>query len=299
MATGKRYYWIKLKDNFFDDDGPADFLMSQPDGANYVVLYQMLCLKTINTNGRLSNQIGEVIIPYDIEKIRRTCKYFSADTIRIALNLYKALNLIYEDVNGTLVIAEYGTLVGSETDAAARMRNSRTVRNAALPAAVTDGEHCANNVTTEIRDKEIKSLEIRDKEIKRTEDLTVSDETVCCTSDVQRVIDSWNSLGLQTIKKIVPGSDRDKWLKKRIRDYSIDDVLDAIEKVRQSSFLMGDNKNGWQATFDWFIRPNNFPKVLSGNYDNRPAPAQQTKAAAELDGSYHMMEKWRQKHDTG
>lgn len=138
-----------------------------------------------------------------------------------------------------------------------------------------------------------------DSGLEKDKNLTVSDETVCCTSDVQRVIDAWNSLGLQTIKKIVPGSDRDKWLKKRIRDYGIDDVLDAIEKVRQSSFLMGNNKNGWQATFDWFIRPNNFPKVLSGNYDNRPAPAQQTKAAAELDGSYHMMEKWRQKHDTG
>ena len=50
MATGKRYYWIKLKDSFMSSD-EIDYLMSQPDGANYVVLYQMLCLKTINTNG--------------------------------------------------------------------------------------------------------------------------------------------------------------------------------------------------------------------------------------------------------
>ncbi len=38
----------------------VDFLMSQPDGANYVVLYQMLCLKTINTGGRLTFQIGDM-----------------------------------------------------------------------------------------------------------------------------------------------------------------------------------------------------------------------------------------------
>lgn len=164
MATEKRYYWIKLKDTFFADDGPADFMMSQPNGANYVVLYQMLCLKTINTDGRLSNQIGEVIIPYDIEKIRRTCKYFSTDTVRIALNLYKALGLIYEDVNGTLVISEHSTLVGSETGAAARMRNSRAARNNALPQAVTGGEQNANIVTPEIRDKEIKRSDIRDTE---------------------------------------------------------------------------------------------------------------------------------------
>ena len=50
MATGKRYYWIKLKESFMTSD-VVDFLMSQKDGANYVVLYQMLCLKTINTDG--------------------------------------------------------------------------------------------------------------------------------------------------------------------------------------------------------------------------------------------------------
>ena len=57
MATGKRYYWIKLKDSFMSSDA-IDYLMSQPDGANYVVLYQMLCLKTINTGGCLVSKIG-------------------------------------------------------------------------------------------------------------------------------------------------------------------------------------------------------------------------------------------------
>lgn len=67
MATGKRYYWIKLKDAFMSSD-MIDYLMGQPDGANYVVLYQMLCLKTINTGGRLAFQIGDMIIPYDVKK---------------------------------------------------------------------------------------------------------------------------------------------------------------------------------------------------------------------------------------
>ena len=70
MATGKRYYWIKLKDSFMTSDA-VDFLMGQKDGANYVVLYQMICLKTINTDGRLERRIGEVIIPYDEAKIQR------------------------------------------------------------------------------------------------------------------------------------------------------------------------------------------------------------------------------------
>lgn len=67
----------------------VDYLMSQEGGANYVVLYQMLCLKTINTGGRLSRTIGEIVIPYDAEKIQRDCKWFSIDTVRIAMTLYR------------------------------------------------------------------------------------------------------------------------------------------------------------------------------------------------------------------
>lgn len=301
MATGKRYYWIKLKDTFFDDDGPADFLMSQTDGASYVVLYQMLCLKTINTNGRLSNQIGEVIIPYDVEKIRRTCKYFSSATIRIALNLYKALGLIYEDINGTLTISDHDYMVGSETDWAAKKRRQMAGNNPPeLPQSCgddtgnvggdTSGDVSGENFPIDIRDKEIKryrDVDIRDK----SKDLIVSDETICRTSDVQRVISAWNSLGLQTIRKIVPDTDRDKWLRKRIRDYGVEEVLAAVEKVRNSDFLMGNNKNGWTVNFDWFIRPNNFAKVASGNYNNRD-PAKPLDADSEMQRKYDIAKEW-------
>lgn len=152
-----------------------DFFMAQENGANYVVLYQMLCLKTINTEGRLSLRIGELIIPYDVGKIQRDCKWFSMDTVRVALELYKAVGLIYEDVDGTLVLSDHKQLVGSETDSAARMRGARS--NHEITSGVTKGAQCAHNVTencvttasqeahivtTDIRDKR---LEIRDKSL--------------------------------------------------------------------------------------------------------------------------------------
>ena len=89
----QRYYWIKITDRFMTSD-TVDFLMEQKDGANYVVLYQMLCLKSVNNDGRLSRTIGEVIIPYDEAKIQRDTKWFTIDTIRVALELYKKLGLI-------------------------------------------------------------------------------------------------------------------------------------------------------------------------------------------------------------
>lgn len=101
--------------------------------------------------------------------------------------------------------------------------------------------------------------------IRLEESSTISNEMVCAT-DVARVIEAWNSLNLTRIVKITPDSQRAQWLNKRLRDYGLDNILLAIENVSNSSFLMGNNRKGWQATFDWFIKPNNFPKVLDGNY---------------------------------
>lgn len=164
MATGKRYYWIKLKDSFMNSE-VVDFLMSQPNGASYVVLYQMLCLKTINTDGRLTCQIGDIIVPFDIGKIQRDCKYFTLDTIRVALGLYKQLGLIYEEQDGTLVLVNHAEMVGSETDYSAQKRMQRENRRRQIPVQCADSveDNAVDIVHTDIRDKRI---EIRDKDIR-------------------------------------------------------------------------------------------------------------------------------------
>lgn len=79
----KRYYWIKLKTDFFSLD-EIDFLLSQKNGCEYVVLYQMLCLNTANNRGKLMTMVGEMIVPFNIEKIVRDTKYFDFDTVAVA-----------------------------------------------------------------------------------------------------------------------------------------------------------------------------------------------------------------------
>lgn len=180
MATGKRFYWMKLKESFMTSD-TIDYFMSQPDGANYVVLYQMLCLKTINTDGRLSRQIGEVVIKYDIPKIQRDLKWFSADTIRVALNLYKSFGLVHEDIDGVLVLADHNNLVGCETDWGEKKRRQRN--SPALQSGDNVPTDVPTTVPTEIenrdRDKEIrdKSLD-KEVDIEDTEDSSAEPETV-------------------------------------------------------------------------------------------------------------------------
>ena len=179
MATGKKFYWIKLRTSFLDSE-KIDFLLSQKNGANYVVIYQMLCLKTINTGGELATQIGEVLIPFDAAKIQRDFKHFDIDTIRVALELFKKLGLIYEQENGIIKISDFDELIGSETDYAAQKRKQRiqttqVVENTQLLEQKNDIDNQVDNVEDIKEDIRVDSkvdsgvenvhIEIRDKSI--------------------------------------------------------------------------------------------------------------------------------------
>lgn len=108
-----------------------------------------------------------------------------------------------------------------------------------------------------------------DKDKEKDNNLIVSKDTIRQT-DVRRVIEEWNKLqdvGIAPIRDIKPASKRCQLLKGRIREYGMDDLLKAMDNIRHSDFLRGENKNGWMITFDWFVKPNNFLKVLEGNYN--------------------------------
>ena len=87
------------------------------------------------------------------------------------------------------------------------------------------------------------------------------------STDVDLVIEKWNSLNLSKIVNIK--GNRLKMLNARIKEYEIGGILTAIKNIEKSNFLKGQNNKNWIITFDWFIRPNNFIKVLEGNYTNR------------------------------
>lgn len=82
------------------------------------------------------------------------------------------------------------------------------------------------------------------------------------------LIQKWNELpdAISKISTLKKDTQRFKMLSQRINEYGSDKILEAIEKIKQSSFLLGHNKSGWTITFEWFVRPNNFVKVLEGNY---------------------------------
>lgn len=91
---------------------------------------------------------------------------------------------------------------------------------------------------------------------------------ILSSTKVQLIIEKWNKLNLQKLISIKTGTTRYKLLKSRANEYGIDSIFQAIENVSKSNFLKGQNDRGWIITFDWLIKPNNFIKVLEGNYTN-------------------------------
>ena len=73
---------------------------------------------------------------------------------------------------------------------------------------------------------------------------------------------------------------RKKSLGARIREYGKPALSTVIRKAAASDFLNGKNGRDFVATFDWLMKPTNFPKVLEGNYDNHE---QQQKAEKPKD----------------
>ena len=71
-------------------------------------------------------------------------------------------------------------------------------------------------------------------------------------------------------------------LKARVNEYGLEDIFKAISNVGTSSFLKGQNKKGWTITFDWLVKPNNFIKVLEGNYmDKKQGGTNEKKATRD------------------
>lgn len=71
------------------------------------------------------------------------------------------------------------------------------------------------------------------------------------------------------IKEIRQLTERRKLaIQARARENGKESLMEVIKQAAKSDFLNGRNDRGWVADFDWLMRPNNFVKVLEGNYNN-------------------------------
>lgn len=282
MSTeNKRFYWIKLRENFFQQE-TIDWLMEQENGSAYIVLYLKMCLLTANTSGELIRTIGDMTIPYEPKKISQKTG-FDIDTVNVALSLFKHLGLIEETQEGIPVMPEVKNMVGSESESAARVRKYRKKKKALQSNVDVTNKALQSNV--EIRDK---SIEYRDKSKENREEKVESrkKETGASDDGLKDVITAYR-------KNIypMPGEMDLEKLKAMIEDFGSDTVIKAIDRAvtrnkRSLAYIHGILKS-WQA----------------GGYDDentaRPQPTRRNSKKKAIDVVNRLMAEYQAQEQEG
>lgn len=267
--------WIKLNTDMFDN-AKIKYLRTLPEGDKIVLIWVMLLAKAgkCNSNGFIFLTES---IPYTAEMLAAEFD-FEITTIQLALGSLSKLGMINLEEHHICITGweEHQNIEGLDKireQTRLRMAKYRE-RKKALPSG-----YVTSDVTVTQGDETEEERE-EDKE-RDTDNNTISKDIVSSTK-VQPVIDRWNSLNLQKLVCIKEGTNRYKLLNARIKDYGMDSILTAIDMVGKSSFLKGNNTKGWTITFDWLIKPNNFIKVLEGNYsDKQEKPFTEPKKAPQ------------------
>ena len=269
----ERYFWMKLHRGFFRRHD-IRVLEKMQNGKELVLLYLKLMAESIDHEGAL--RFSDVL-PYT-EDMLASVTDTDPEILHLGLQVFQEFGLLEVLEDGTIWIPGAAKLLDSETYAAKRKREgTKGACGGKLPPV--GGNSAQETESEEETEKETESDTESDAETEtETEGLTVPEGTVCRPEAARRVVEAWNSLGLQQLVKVTASSKRGQMLLSRIREYGEEAVLEAIDRIRYSSFLKGQNEKGWIITFEWFVKPNNFTKVLEGNYDDRHA-AGQTKTA--------------------
>lgn len=100
---------------------------------------------------------------------------------------------------------------------------------------------------------------------------------------IKPIKDAWNRLdkNIPRLQVINPNSERYRLTKTAVKDYGVDKVVGVIQSINDSEFLKG-YVTEWKIYFDWFIKPNNFIKVMEGNYIDKDSKENKNAKIANL-----------------
>lgn len=121
MADNKKYYYLKLKENFFESD-EAIILESMPDGYIYSNILLKLYLRSLKNDGLL---MFNNLIPYNAQMLATITRH-QVGTIEKAVQIFKDLQLIEVLDNGAIYMTNIQNFVGKSSSDADRKRAYRS-----------------------------------------------------------------------------------------------------------------------------------------------------------------------------
>ncbi len=249
MADNKKYYWLKLKRDFFKRHD-IRIVESMPNGKDYILFYLKLLLESIDHEGTL--RFSETI-PYN-EHMLAVVTNTNIDTVKSAMKLFIELNMMTVFDDQTIYMTEVDKLIGSESSSAERVRKHRALKGESL--------HCNTLVTkgnTEIE---------KEKEIHKDTDTEVEVEDATATASAEE--DVLKLVGGSLGKGVVYLTDR------QLGDLMDRLGLDAFNRYvdRLANFIIEKKahvNNHYETILKWYTEDSqvsNKPKKKKQSFDN-------------------------------
>ena len=159
MSDNKKYYYLRLKDNFFDSD-ELKILESMKDGYLYSNILLKLYLRSLKNDGKL---VVNERIPYSADMLASVTGH-QVGTIKQALSIFKDLGLIDVLDNGAIYMLDIQNFIGKGSSEADRKREYRQRIETDRTNVQTNLRQISDKSTPEIEIELEKDIEI-EKEI--------------------------------------------------------------------------------------------------------------------------------------
>ena len=255
MSDNKKYYYLRLKDNFFDSD-ELKILESMKDGYLYSNILLKLYLRSLKNDGKL---VVNDRIPYNAEMLASVTGH-QIGTVKQALSIFKDLGLIDVLENGAIYMLDIQNFIGRGSSEADRKREYRQRIEADRTNVQTKVREISEKSPPEIEieielekeikiEKEIDSSASTTTKRKRFEKPTLSEIKAYCIErnnnvDAQHFYDYYESNGWKVGKNSMKNWQAAvrTWEKnsytnttKQTKKTNTEQTLDAIYKVMNES----------------------------------------------------------------
>lgn len=159
MAENKKYYWLKLKEGFFEEK-QIKYLRKLPDGDKLVIAYLKMQLKSLKTEGFIKY---DKILPSNIEELAMVLDE-DTNIINLMIGALQKVNAIEILDDGSFYMIAMQELIGKESESAERVRKFRERRNQKALQCNNDVTNCNTEIEKE-KEKEIEKEKEKNAEI--------------------------------------------------------------------------------------------------------------------------------------
>jgi predicted phage replisome organizer len=153
MAISKKYFYMRLKEDFFDSEEMV-LLETLPDGILYQnILMKMYC-RSLKSEGRL---MFNNVIPYNAEILAKITR-MQVGTVEKALDIFQQMGLIEILDNGAIYMMNIQNFIGESSTEGDRKRDYRSKIESEKKLISQSMDKCPDKRPTKvhhIRDKDI------------------------------------------------------------------------------------------------------------------------------------------------